>query len=121
MIDAMRGRYDNMSIGRLTGRLCLMVLVSNLLIAGFLFMSGPASAQTDPYTDDEVGGVQIRRVEPVPPSVPDDSDEVLGTRIGNLPVTGADLTLYVAAGVAAIGGGTLLVVRSRRKRGDAEA
>ena len=43
------------------------------------------------------------------------SPEVKGTKQG-LPFTGAEVTGLAAAGLAAVGGGTVLVLAGRRKR-----
>ncbi len=95
-----------------------LVLLVGLVSAAVLAFGGVAAAQTDPYTDDEVGGRRISNVRPVPPDP--QNDEVLGRRIGNLPVTGADLTLFVATGVATIATGTVLLKIRRKPQSEEE-
>lgn len=69
-----------------------------------------ALAQTEPYTRDEpnVMPTRLDRDEPrEPTSVPSSREP------GTLPVTGAELTLFVVTGLAAIKTGATLVRRSK--------
>lgn len=58
----------------------------------------------------KVCGTHARRTSRVLPSVQSNN-------AAQLPFTGADITLMGVAGVALLGGGTMLVVAGRRRRG----
>lgn len=105
---------------------------STLLIAGMLLITvvgglvvaGAAGATTnkgprDPYfsPSDEVSPNRITSPPPRTHSVKPPDEQILGKRPpSNLPFTGADVTLFVITGVAAIATGTILVRRTRARR-----
>jgi hypothetical protein len=75
-------------------------------------LSGAAAADSTCYTgctNDAGGGVATSGTAAVPASSP-------STSAGGLAFTGADLEQMAAIGVVATGVGTVLVVRSRRRR-----
>lgn len=87
-----------------------------------LMLMGPAGAQeNDPYSNDgpKILPSVIERDEPERP------DAVIPERItppdeppserGPLPFTGADLTLFVATGMAAVATGSVIVRRTRSR------
>ena len=88
-------------------------IMIGLLVAALavVFFAGTALAQEDPYED--VGPDIHQRFGP---DVADDTQERGQTppaSEGTLPFTGADLTLFLATGLAAIGTGTVIVRRAR--------
>ncbi|HEU4480985.1 MAG TPA: LPXTG cell wall anchor domain-containing protein [Actinomycetota bacterium] len=73
-------------------------------------LAGGASAQEeDPYSE-ETPTVQPTLII---------GGETETTEPGSLPLTGADLTLFAATGLAAVGTGTLIVRRARRSDDEA--
>jgi hypothetical protein len=79
-----------------------------------LLLIGPAGAQQkDPYSNDgpNIGPSVIE--EPERPAVTDDVTPPSGR--GPLPFTGADLTLFVATGIAAVATGSVIVRRTRSR------
>ena len=105
--DEMNGT-STMSTTR-SRRALAAVAVSLVAVASGLLGGGAASAQTDPYTG-EPPAVLPHRLER--------SSDVEGTRVEErdsgslLPFTGADLTLFLVTGAAAVGTGGLLVKRT---------
>jgi hypothetical protein len=94
----------------------LITVVGGLVVAG---AAGAATNPKDPYfTPSDV--VSPNRITSPPPrthSVKPPDDQVLAKRPpSNLPFTGADLTLFVITGVAAIATGTILVRRTRARK-----
>jgi LPXTG-motif cell wall-anchored protein len=91
------------------------------LVLASMSLAGAAFAQSaEQPPEDEVRGEVIRNVPPeeeapgVLPSLQQPSeDQEVAPEV--LPVTGADLTLFVVAGAAAVGLGTLLVRRARSR------
>ena len=100
------------------GRWVLLV-VGALLVALVVTMSfgGAALAQDDPYEDDTPTVEDTLFGQDNPES---DTGATLETRDsgGALPFTGADITLFVATGLAAIGTGAVIVRRSRVKKSE---
>ncbi len=95
-------------------RVMLLVVVLFAALLTGLLLQGRAVAQQDPYANESPTVLPTRIQQPVGPK-DDGGDDVLGTRsgTGSLPFTGADLTLFVGTGLAAIGTGTLLVRRRK--------
>lgn len=98
----------------------VLVMAVMLLL---LLSAAPAFAQQDPYVEVEPTVLPTLIEQPVTedgkPVTEDGEDEVLGEvveRPGILPITGGDLTLFVATGAALIGTG--VVVRRVRRRED---
>ena len=103
-----------------------VLLVAALLlitVVGGLVVAGAAGAATnagpkDPYFT-PTDSVLPSRISTPPPRthsvVPPPDDNIL-PKPPNLPFTGADLTLFVITGVAAIATGTILVRRTRARR-----
>jgi LPXTG-motif cell wall-anchored protein len=80
-------------------RTCLVVAA----VVGLLLLALPAQAQTG-------GNIQ----QPRNPNVQDITDEQGAVEEGEtLPFTGADITLFVVIGLAAIGSGALIIRKSR--------
>lgn len=127
--------------GRRGARAALMtvVLLLGALGASMVLWQAGAAAQVDPYssgsptTSPSVLPTLIETTQPGtpspddtvlptrltnPPTPEDDETLVLGNRQPNntLPFTGADVTLFVATGLAAIATGAVLVRRSRARR-----
>ena len=73
-------------------------------------VAGGASAQEDPYAE-ETPTVQ-------PTLIIGGETEEIPEEPGSLPLTGADITLFAATGVAAVGTGTLILRRTRSKSDD---
>jgi LPXTG-motif cell wall-anchored protein len=82
----------------------LAVAVATLAL---LWLAGPAMAQQDPYPPGGgvEGGNEGRNGDV------SGSDEAEG----DLPFTGAEITLYAAVGLGAIGAGVLILRRTRTK------
>ena len=90
------------------GRLVLLLVVALTAVMAVTILAGGASAQEeDPYSN-ETPTVQ-------PTLIIGGDDE---TQPGSLPLTGADLTLFAATGLAAVGTGTLIVRRARPRSDD---
>lgn len=95
-----------------------------LTVVGGLVVAGAAGAATntgpkDPYSSpsDSVLPSRITTPPPRTHSAVPPPDQILGKRPpNNLPFTGADVTLFVITGVAAIATGTVLVRRTRARR-----
>lgn len=103
-----------------------VLLIAGMLlvtVVGGLVVAGSAGAQTgphDPYSSPS-DSVLPSRISTPPPhrrSVPPaPGPHVLPKRPpSNLPFTGADVTLFVITGLAAIGTGMVLVRRTRARR-----
>ena len=107
-------------------RSVLLVAVLLLItVVGGLVVAGAAGAATnagpkDPYftPSDSVLPSRISTPPPRTHSVvpPPPNHQILGKRPSNLPFTGADLTLFIITGIAAIVTGTMLVRRTRARR-----
>lgn len=100
-------------------RMAAIVVVGALTLAGALLMMGTALAQQDPYGNGrpEVGGTQLTRPGIQPgASLLRRSPRTQGAVSESLPFTGADLTLFVATGLAVIATGTVILHRSRAAR-----
>ena len=82
----------------------LAVAVATLAL---LWLAGPAMAQQDPYPPG--GGVEGANEGR--------NGDVSGSNEaeGDLPFTGAEITLYSAVGLGAIGAGVLILRRTRTK------
>lgn len=86
----------------------LAVAVATLAL---LWLAGPAMAQEDPYPPGGgVEGANEGRDGNVSGST-DDADDAEG----GLPFTGAEITLYSAVGLGAIGAGVLILRRTRTR------
>ena len=100
------------------------LLIATMLvvtIVGGLIVAGTAGAKTpkDPYSSpsDSVHPTRITTPPPRTHSVVPPDDQVLGKRPPSVvPFTGADVTLFVITGVAAIATGAVLVRRTRARR-----
>ena len=100
-------------------KMLLVGIGSMLAVFAFTAITAErASAQADPYATQTptVLPTLIRKEPQAPP------DQVEPNRFGDrgeeLPFTGADLTLFVATGLAAIGTGAVIVRRTRSKESD---
>jgi hypothetical protein len=85
------------------------------MMAALMLSSGPASAQVEPYppTPPTVSPTRTARINTPPPE-----RNPLEDPPDTLPFTGADLTLFLATGVAAVGTGAIVVRRTRPKKND---
>lgn len=98
----MLGRH--MRNGRGVSVLVVAVLVAFMMaLAAF---SSAAMAQQEGYSETQPE-TEVRFGNPNQPSIEEDAGE------GLLPFTGADLTLFVATGLAAIGTGVVVLRRTR--------
>jgi LPXTG-motif cell wall-anchored protein len=94
-----------------------MFLLASVILAS-IGLAGTALAQTSEQPpEDEVKGEVIGGNQPGPqpgvlPSLQPRGEEVAP---GVLPITGADLTIFVVVGIAAIALGTAIVRRSRAR------
>jgi LPXTG-motif cell wall-anchored protein len=91
-----------------TGRLVLLLVVALTAIMAVTILAGGASAQEDPYAE-ETPTVQPTLI------IGGETEE---TEPGSLPLTGADLTLFAATGLAAVGTGALIVRRAKPRSDD---
>lgn len=98
--------HGNIGIRRVAGIAVLVVVAWALMSVVFM---NPASAQTDPYGN---GGPEVES-EVIGTGQGTDNSEVVGSDSSVLPFTGADLTLYLAIGLIAVGAGVWLVRRNR--------
>lgn len=87
-----------------------MLVVAAVAVAGLVLPAGPVLAQADPYSGREPEVLPTRLQNEEPGTSPDaagrSSDETL-------PATGAELTLFIVTGLAAVRTGATLVRRSR--------
>jgi hypothetical protein len=85
------------------------------LVAAIALSSGTASAQVEPYSSSPptVSPTRTSRINTPPPE-----RNPLEDPDNTLPFTGADLTLFLATGVAAVGTGAFVVRRTRPKKDD---
>jgi hypothetical protein len=95
----------------------IRILLVLTIIAAALAVMGPAlAAGSNEQPPPNVKGKIIRNG-----NSPNQGPSVLGARergaTGALPFTGSELTLFVVAGTAAVGAGTVLVRRSRSRDG----
>jgi LPXTG-motif cell wall-anchored protein len=95
------------------------VTVLVALVLASMSLAGAAFAQSPEQPPDEVEGEVIRNAPPeeapgVLPSLQQPSEDQ-DVAPGILPVTGSDLILFVVAGAAAVGAGTLMVRRARSR------
>jgi hypothetical protein len=88
-----------------TGRSAKAFVVA-IFVAILMAFSSAALAQQEGYSDNEPD-VDVRFGTTNQPSIDEDAGE------GLLPFTGADLTLFVATGLAAIGTGVVVLRRTR--------
>jgi hypothetical protein len=100
-----------------------LLIVASLALAS-LGLAGAALAQSaEQPPEEEVKDVVIRNDKPgeelLPSLLPRGERRGEEVGAGVLPFTGADLTLFVVLGLAAIGAGTVIVRRARS--GGAEA
>ena len=103
--------------------IAMLLLVS---VIGGLLVAGAAGAQTagqpgDPYTPTRTPKTSIHpiRTSTPPPPPPIVLRKCVGCE-GPLPFTGADLTLFIVTGFAAIATGAVLVRRTRARRASPE-
>jgi hypothetical protein len=89
----------------MTGRSAKAFIVA-IFVAILMAFSSAALAQQEGYSDNEPD-VDVRFGTTNQPSIDEDAGE------GLLPFTGADLTLFVATGLAAIGTGVVVLRRTR--------
>ena len=104
-------------------RMLLVAIASMLAVFAYTALTAQKVSaqeiQADPYATQTptVLPTLIRKEPQTPP------DHVQPNRFGDrgeeLPFTGADLTLFVATGLAAIGTGAVIVRRTRSKDSDA--
>lgn len=103
---------ETQSVTRTAAR-AVLAIVAAMLVAALVVVSTAQTsvAQTDPYGN---GGPTVK-----PTLITDDSDPgdpPQENRICcELPFTGGEVTSFLALGLAAIGTGTVLVRRSRRR------
>lgn len=110
------------------GTLALMTLCVVGVLGSMMLFAGSASAKKicDPYTH-KCKTISPTRFTTHPPHhhsptqhttiiVPSTSPSVLHKTINNLPFTGADVTLFVLTGLAAIGIGMVIVRRTRARK-----
>ena len=102
-----------------------MLLLAAAVGAMSLVPGAVAFAQTDPYSGEEPEVLPTQIVNEEPREEEPVKDEVLPARIqapaedrqptgtGVLPFTGADLTLFLVTGAAAVGTGSMMVKRAR--------
>lgn len=103
-------------------KVSLLITVAMIGVVGVSMMLGSASAQTDPYSNSSptVIGTKIQSANPPLPTVLPTREtsipppEVLPRRT-SLPLTGADISLYLATGVALVGTGSWVLRRNRRR------
>ncbi|MGH2755107.1 MAG: hypothetical protein ACRDLB_11825 [Actinomycetota bacterium] len=95
------------------GALLLIIGLLGALVAAITLSSGPASAQVEPYNTQPptVSPTRTARINTPPPE-----RNPLEDPPDTLPFTGADLTLFLATGVAAVGTGAIVVRRTRPKK-----
>ena len=95
------------------GALLIITGLIGTLVAAITLSSGPASAQVEPYNSvpPTVSPTRTARINTPPPE-----RNPLEDPPDTLPFTGADLTLFLATGVAAVGTGTIVVRRTRPKK-----
>ena len=107
-----------------------VLLIAALLLVsviGGLLVAGAAGAQTagqpgDPYTPTKTPKTSIHPSSTSPPPIrtttppPVVLNRCVGCDDSVLPITGADLTLFLITGLAAIATGTVLVRRTRAAR-----
>lgn len=107
-MPALERRDDVLGRHRRTGR-SLKALVVTIFVAVLMALtafSSAALAQQEGYSETEPD-VEVRFGTQNQPSIEEEADE------GLLPFTGADLTLFVATGMAAIGTGVVVLRRTR--------
>ena len=97
------------------GALLFIAGLISTLVAAIALSSGSASAQVEPYnsTPPTVSPTRTARINTPPPE-----RNPLEDPPDTLPFTGADLTLFLATGVAAVGTGAIVVRRTRPKKND---
>jgi hypothetical protein len=106
--------------------LLAMTVVVGVMTA--LFLVGSAAAAEDPYSNDgpKILPSVIERDEPERPDAviderettpppPDETPPPPQDERGPLPFTGADLTLFLATGMAAVATGSVIVRRTRTR------
>lgn len=84
----------------------MKIMAVGIATLALLWLAGPAMAQQDPYPPG--GGVEGQN-EGRDGSVSGSSDA------DGLPFTGAEITLYSAVGLGAIGAGVLILRRTRTR------
>lgn len=89
----------------------IAVALMALVFAAMMAVTAAAAPPKERYSDDGPKGDVITR---------DSQDDVLGgteadPQGGALPFTGADITLFVATGLAAVGTGIFIVRRARTR------
>jgi hypothetical protein len=109
-----------MAMKALKGRLALLALTVIVGVSFALALVGTAAAQQkDPYSNrgPQVLPSVIERGEPErPPAVQPNRQETPPDDSNNrLPFTGADLTLFVATGLAAVATGGVILRRTRSR------
>jgi hypothetical protein len=83
----------------------IKILVVALATLSVLWLAGPAMAQDDPYPPGGgVGGAGEGQ-----------DGDVGAADEGGLPFTGAEITLYAAIGIGAVGAGVLILRRTRAR------
>lgn len=94
---------------RRRGRVRMLVIAGAVAVSS-LAVPATALAQSDPYSggEPEVLPTRLEKEEPGP-----GPDASARPSDGALPATGAELTLFIVTGLAAIRTGTTLVRRSR--------
>lgn len=96
---------------KIRARGALLVVGLFVALTGAMLLVPSAAAQSDKYVPDEtVSPTIIITGSPSEPAVPPQDSRI--------PFTGADLSLFVATGAAAVGTGAVIVRRTRRKRED---
>ena len=97
-----------------------MLMIAGAVGAMSLVPAGAAFAQEDPYSGEEPQ-VLPTRIENTQPEAGTPEDNVAGAEAadrqpssGVLPFTGADITLFLVTGMAALGTGSMVLRRSSR-------
>lgn len=109
-----------MAMKNFKARLALLMVTVVIGVMTALLIAGPVGAQEkDPYSDrgPKVLPSVIERGEPKRPIVvfPERTTPPEPPERNPLPFTGADLTLFVATGMAAIATGTVILRRTRSR------
>jgi LPXTG-motif cell wall-anchored protein len=115
--EARKGR--GMAKNKKPARIVLLAVMGLLagLTAAMMLIGTAAAQETDPYSNEgpTVLPTVIQKGQPKRPDVTEPNRFERPPDDSSLPLTGADLTLFVATGAAAIATGTVLVRRSRAR------
>ena len=111
-----------MAKSRKPARFALLAVMGLLagLVAAMMLIGTAAAQETDPYSNEgpTVLPTVIQKGQPARPDVTQPERQERPPDDSALPFTGADLTLFVATGAAAIATGTVLVRRTRARNAE---